>query len=156
MTKTFEEIFDEFRSKYPEKKKDDNNDIGVSVARNTTNVVSGSTLREVQSETLKNAKNFIMNTFGPMGSNTKIIKGANIDNISSSYSKDGLKVLQNIANSAPIEASIMEELIEITRHVEKEVGDGTTSTVILSSLIFDKLISIQDAYKIPPYQLMYS
>ena len=46
------------------------------------------------------------------------------------------------------------KLIEITRRVDNEVGDGTTSTVILSSLIFDGLLDIQKKYNIPPYKLM--
>ena len=126
----------------------------ISVNTNGTNVVSGEILRHIQLNTLKDTAKYLSNTFGPMGSNTKIIKGNNKDNITSCYSKDGLNVLKNIANSNPIEASIVEELIDITRHIESEVGDGTTSTVILSSLIFEKLISIEEKHKIPPYQLM--
>lgn len=124
------------------------------VLKSANNVVSGEKLRKIQSETLASTKEFLSNTFGPMGSNTKIITGNNRESISSSYSKDGLKVLKNIVQSAPIEASIVEELIDITRHVEHEVGDGTTSTVILSSLIFDKLMLIQDKFNVPPYQIV--
>lgn len=128
--------------------------VQVSIGSSVTNVVTGEVLREIQVNTLKEVKEFLSKTFGPMGSNTKIVKGANKDTITSSYSKDGLKVLQNISNAGPIEMSIIEELIEITRHVEHEVGDGTTSTVILSSLIFEQLIGIQKKYNIPPFQLI--
>lgn len=135
-------------------KKEEDKSTSIHVPLNTTNVVTGEKLREIQSETLRRAKEYLSKTFGPMGSNTKIITGNNKDNISSSYSKDGLKVLKSIINSGPIEASIVEELIEISRHVESEVGDGTTSTVILSSLLFDKLIKIQEYHNIPPFQLI--
>ena len=148
---------DAFYAKFGRNVDPDEENVGalsVSTDRNATNVVSGKKLREIQSRTLGEVKEFLSMTFGPMGSNTKIIKGNNRENISSCYSKDGLKVLQNISNSGPIESSIIEELIEITRHVEQKVGDGTTSTVILSSLIFDKLLWIQEDYNIPPYQLM--
>ena len=91
-----------------------------------TNVVSGKTLRKIQNTTLKTLREYLSKTFGPMGSYTKIIKGNNKDTISSAYSKDGLRVLQNISSDGPIEMSIIEELVEVTRHVEKEVGDGTT------------------------------
>jgi len=124
------------------------------ILKSANNVVSGAKLRKIQSETLASTKDFLSNTFGPMGSNTKIISGNNRETISSTYSKDGLKVLQNIVQSAPIEASIVEELIDITKHVEHEVGDGTTSTVILSSLIFDKLMLIQEKFNVPPYKLV--
>lgn len=126
----------------------------VLVGNSSTNVVSGEVLRKVQNKTLKELKDFLSMTFGPMGSNTKIITGGDSKTITSTYSKDGLKVLKNIANSGPIEMSIIEELINITRHVEKEVGDGTTSTVILSSLIFENLMNIQRNYNIPPFQLI--
>ena len=132
---------------------DENNRIEVNLPINKDNVVSGEKLRQVQSITLQRTKDYLAKTFGPMGSNTKIVKGVNQAEITSSYSKDGLKVLSNIINSGPIEASIVDELISVTRAVEKEVGDGTTSTVILSSLIFDRLRVIETDYNIPPFQL---
>ena len=134
-------------------KQEEKLDIGVKLSTNVNNVVSAETLRKIQSKTLNETKNYLANTFGPMGSNTKIIKGNNQETITSSYSKDGLKVLKNISNSGPIEASIIEELESITRAVEKEVGDGTTSSVVLSALIFDRLTAIQKQYKVPPFQL---
>ena len=149
-----EKIKESFYKDYSVLKNEETNNTLSVTTSGQTNVVSGEKLRKIQSETLSQVKDFLSKTFGPMGSNTKIIKGNNKDNISSIYSKDGLKVLQNIINSGPIEASIIEELIDITRHVEKEVGDGTTSTVILSSLIFDKLMVLQNKFNVPPYQLI--
>ena len=131
----------------------EDDELGIKVPINKTNVVSGEKLRNIQSITLAQTKDFLSKTFGPMGSNTKIIKGQNQAEITSSYSKDGLKVLSSIINSGPIEASIVDELIAVTRAVEKEVGDGTTSTVILSSLIFDKLRVLADKYNMPPFKL---
>lgn len=118
-----------------------------------TNVVEKDRLREIQKTTLNRVAKFISYTFGPMGSNTKIITGNDPQNISSKYSKDGLTVLKSILFQDPIEASILEELIEITRHVEGEVGDGTTSTVILSSCIFSLLDDLQKERNISPYEL---
>jgi chaperonin GroEL (HSP60 family) len=123
-------------------------------SRNAVNVVSEDKLRSIQQQTLADVASYLEKTFGPMGSNTKIIKGNNKETITSSYSKDGLKVLKNISNLGPIEMSIIEELVELTRHVESEVGDGTTSTVILSSIIFDNLVKIQKKYTLPPFQLI--
>ena len=130
------------------------NPIDVVLDQNRNNVVTEEKLRAVQKHTLAETKEFLSKTFGPMGSNTKIITGEEIKTVQAIYSKDGAKVLSYIMNSNPLEASIVEELIEITRRVDKEVGDGTTSTVILSSLIFDGLINIQNKYNIPPYKLM--
>lgn len=118
--------------------------IDVKLDQNRNNVVTEEKLRAVQKHILAETKEFLSKTFGPMGSNTKIITGEEIKSVQAIYSKDGAKVLSHIMNSNPLEASIVEELIEITRRVDKEVGDGTTSTVILSSLIFDGLINIQN------------
>lgn len=131
-----------------------NGAVAVSLGTNCNNVVSEEKLRIVQKQILEETKQILSKTFGPMGSNTKIITGNNRESLQSFYSKDGLRVLKSVANSGPIEASIVEELIEITRHVEHEVGDGTTSTVILSSLIFDQLLEIKKKYNLPPYKLM--
>lgn len=146
----------ELRSKCTRVEKTDETKTEKSSYVNTlhTNVVSEEVLREVQKNTLKQLKQFLSMTFGPMGSNTKIVTGQNSSTINSAYSKDGLKVLKNISTTGPIEMSIIEELIDITRHVESEVGDGTTSTVILSSLIFEALDKIQKKYNIPPFQLI--
>lgn len=164
MRKTIYEKYDVLREEYDNQFKCFNNkgekcelgeeNVNVLIGTSKTNVVSGEVLRQVQKETLEKLQTFLSMTFGPMGSNTKIITGNNKDTISSSYSKDGLKVLKNISDAGPIEMSIIEELINITRSVEKEVGDGTTSTVILSSLIFNRLINIQKKYNIPPFQLI--
>ena len=130
------------------------NAINVTLGQNRNNVVSEERLRQVQKNTLTETREFLSKTFGPMGSNTKIITGEEIKTIQTIYSKDGAKVLSYIMNSNPLEASIVEELIDITSRVDKEVGDGTTSTVILSSLIFDGLLDIQNKYNLPPYKLM--
>ena len=131
----------------------ENDDLGV-ISESMTNVVSKDKLRIIQRQTLRRAAQFISSTYGPMGSNTKIITGNDPQNISSRYSKDGLTVLKNIVFQDPIEASILEELIEISRHVEGKVGDGTTSTVILSSYIFNRLSAVQNEYNLQPHYLM--
>lgn len=153
LAKKYASIFEASFNKKEEAKQEDNL-MEVNLPINKVNVVKGEKLRLIQKRTLNETAEYLAKTFGPMGSNTKIIKGVNQAEITSSYSKDGLKVLENIINSGPIEASIVDELISVTRAVEKEVGDGTTSTVILSSLIFDKLTKIEAKYSIPPYQLI--
>ena len=145
-------IYSEVENTFNESDKNDKDELGVKIL-NKNNVVSGDVLRSIQDKVLKETSEYIAKSFGPMGSNTKIIKGTNQKDIDSSYSKDGLKILKNIINSSPIEASIVEELVSITRHVEKEVGDGTTSTVILSSFIFHYLMNMETKFHIPPYQL---
>lgn len=109
-----------------------------------TNVVPEDKLRIVQQNTLRQLKDFLSRTYGPMGSYTKIISGNNGETITADYSKDGLRVLKNIVFDQPIEYSIQSELREVCNYVDHEVGDGTTSAVILSSLIYDQLLEIME------------
>lgn len=118
------------------------------------NVVPAESLRQVQLRVLDELKQFLTYTFGPMGSNTMILRGENSDMIHAEYSKDGHKVLKSIMYANPIEMTIQSEIEEITGYVEHEVGDGTTSAVILSSIIFKYLNMIMETYHNPPYDVI--
>ena len=112
-----------------------------------SNIVKKSKMREVQSETLEILKEALVNSFGPMGSNTIISK----ENMLTKYTKDGHSILKDIVFQNVIERSVKSDLEDITRHIVKNIGDGTTSAVILSSIIFEKLKELEkDA---SPYQL---
>lgn len=119
-----------------------------------SNVVSSDKLKKVQIETLNNLRNNLSKTYGPMGSYTAIITGSGPQDILTTYSKDGLKVLKHIYYDSPIELAIQSELVDICKYVEHKVGDGTTSAVILSSLIYDGLLDIISTEKIPPRKMV--
>ena len=102
------------------------------------NVVNEETLRQVQSKTLKELADILKKSFGPNGSNACIKK----ENALSRYTKDGHTIISSLAYNGMIEHSIKEDIESITRHIVKTVGDGTTSAVILSSLIFDSIINL--------------
>lgn len=113
-----------------------------------SNIVKKDKMREVQSETLSVLKEALLNSFGPMGSNTVITK----KDMLTKYSKDGHTILSEIKFVAPIEESVRQDLEDITRHIVKNIGDGTTSAVILSSIIFEKLKELEGKYT--PYELI--
>lgn len=113
-----------------------------------SNIVKKDKMREVQSETLAVLKEALLNSFGPMGSNTVITK----KDMLTKYSKDGHTILSEIKFVAPIEESVRQDLEDITRHIVKNIGDGTTSAVILSSIIFEKLKELEGEYT--PYELI--
>ena len=103
-----------------------------------SNVVDQKTLREVQLKTLEEIKNALLWSFGPMGSNSCI----KLDGSTNKYSKDGHTILSNIRYNGIIEQSVVEDLQDLTRHITITVGDGTTSAVILSYLIFSELVEM--------------
>lgn len=102
-----------------------------------TNIVKGKELRKVQQDTLHIIKDSLVNTFGPNGSTTMIKKAPGEFAITT---KDGHTVLSNLKFTGVIESTVAQEIQELTTHIVKTVGDGTTSAIILSSIIFDKLV----------------
>ena len=103
-----------------------------------SNIVPESKVREKQSETLEIIANSLVNSFGPMGSHTAIIKNMDKNgvNINVEYSKDGYTIIKNILFNDTIERSVQDLLTSLTRYIVKEVGDGTTSAIILCNTIF--------------------
>lgn len=106
-----------------------------------SNIVPEKTVREIQHETLDIIASAISKSFGPKGSATGIVK--NIDakgvNIELEYTKDGYNIIKNILFNNPIERSVQEMLTNLTLRIVKEVGDGTTSAVLLCNEIFHQL-----------------
>lgn len=113
------------------------------MGKKVSNLVKKKTLKEIQLSVLEEVSDAVMNTAGPYGSNTMILK----DNLFPTYSKDGKKVLDSIKYYGCIETGILDELSQLTSYVVKEVGDGTTSAIRLSFLIFKELIAMERASK---------
>lgn len=99
------------------------------------NVVPSNVMRDIQSRTLNELASILKLSFGPNGSNACIKK----ENALSRYTKDGHTIIGAIHYNGIMEQSIKDDIESITRHIVKTVGDGTTSAVILSSIIFDKI-----------------
>ena len=97
------------------------------------NIVRAKTMRSIQSKTLNQLADYLVPSFGPLGSYTCIKK----ENALSRYTKDGHTIIGAIHYNGIIEQSIKDDIESITRHIVKTVGDGTTSAVVLSSEIFD-------------------
>lgn len=109
-----------------------------------SNVVDEKTLKEVQLNTLKFISNVLSKTFGPNGSTTVIKKNPTS---ATKYTKDGHSVLKELVFNGMIENTTAEELVELTRHIVVTVGDGTTSAIILSYLIYKELLKFEDEYQ---------
>ena len=121
-----------------------------------SNIVPKVKVREIQQKTLDIIANGLEKSFGPNGSVTAIVK--NIDtngvNIDIEYTKDGHTIIKNMAFMNPIERSVQDILTELTRNVVKEVGDGTTSAILLSNEIFNALCSNSGVDNMSPSEVI--
>ena len=120
------------------------------------NIVSEDKVREIQKETLDIIAKALTKSFGPKGSTTAFVK--NLDqngvNIVLEYTKDGHTIIKNIQFINPIERSVQDLLTDLTRYIVKEVGDGTTSAIILCKTIFDALLEDENLKKYPPADIL--
>lgn len=114
------------------------------------NVIPKEKLREIQENTLNELADILSNSFGPNGSNACIKK----ENALSRYSKDGHTIIGSLHYNGIIEQSIKDDIESITRHIVKTVGDGTTSAVILSSLIFKCIKDVEDSGSYKPVEIV--
>ena len=127
----------------------------LSRASALNNIIPRDTLKEVQADVLRDLKDAISNSMGPAGSNTLILRGNNDQDLVTEYSKDGNKIIKHIKYQNPIEMSVKSEVENATRHIEKTVGDGTSTVVVMSSYIFDGLLEADKEGKLPtnPYEV---
>ena len=100
-----------------------------------SNIVEQKTLHEQTMAVLQIIADSLVTSFGPYGSATQIKK----DDILPKFTKDGHTILKNIYFNGTLEMSIREVLEDLTSHVVKNVGDGTTSAILLSQLIYKRL-----------------
>ena len=156
MDKEFEKNIPDAIKNKPIKNENSEEDVILNSAINMVadNVVSKHKLRRVQKEILNKLREYITATYGPLGSNTVIVTGNNKQTIQANYSKDGLKVVKNITFNMPLEMAIHSQIEDIARFVEHQVGDGTTSSIILSSYIFNGLSYLEESTQIPPRELV--
>lgn len=119
-----------------------------------SNIVRKEQLRDVQLRTIKDLADKVMATYGPMESNTAIIRGNSKETMVTKYSKDGHTVLKGNTYVDPIEMSIQAEAENITSRVEREVGDGTSSAIEMAALIFEELCAIEKTSDYRPYAMM--
>lgn len=121
-----------------------------------SNIVPADKVRDVQSKTLQIISDALSNSFGPNGASTAFVK--NIDpkgvNIAIEYTKDGHTIVSNIQFNNPIERSVQDLLTEMTRYIVKEVGDGTTSAIMLCNDVFKYLVESETAKSVTPARLI--
>lgn len=114
------------------------------------NIVRKEQLREIQSWVLKFARSVVQATQGPKSSNTMILKANEFNN----YSKDGHSVLKEVKFTDVIENALKNDLVSLTQEIANTVGDGTTSAVILASILFEKFKEIEYVGECTPYELI--
>jgi chaperonin GroEL len=115
-----------------------------------TNIIPKAKVREAQLNALQVLSETLSCSFGPFGSVTAIRPKDGL----TKYTKDGHTILQHIRFNKPIEYTMRDDLEDITRRIVTTVGDGTTSAVMLSYLVFSALVNANIKYGISELELI--
>ena len=121
-----------------------------------SNIVPQNKVRQIQKETLQIIANSLTKSFGPMGSSTAIVTNSDKNgvNIALEYTKDGHTIVKNIRFNYPIERSIQDLLVDLTRYVVKEVCDLISSVILLCNSIYKCLFENNAFFTSPPSDII--
>lgn len=120
-----------------------------------SNVISQKAVRKHQQAVINHLDKVVSCTYGPMNSNTEIIKGNNDPNsIYTEFTKDGHTVVSAVNYQDTFSNAIAKEIVTITHYTEGRVGDGTTTAVKLSAAIFNSIVEYEKTHHIAPCVLV--
>lgn len=107
------------------------------------NVLSEEQTHQTIKKTLDVLSSVLATTLGPYGSNVLI------ENHPESYlSKDGHTVLSKIRFSGSLENTILSMIRKVSSRMNRSVGDGTTSSILISKLLYENIKRIQSKYTV--------
>lgn len=115
----------------------------MTLKSNFTNSVSDQNLKMIAKGTLDKTASILANTFGPFGATTIVDKYPEYPK----FTKDGFSVLEALKFNGPIERNVLEMVKEMAASQVFRVGDGSTSTIIAASKIYDSITEIMGVFK---------
>lgn len=109
-----------------------------------TNTMRNEDFQEIAKITLGSIADILANTFGPFGATTVIDQ---YPTGLPKFTKDGLEVLMAIKFNGPAENNTLEMVREMATKQVLRVGDGSTSTIISASEMYDQIMELKEHLK---------
>ena len=110
-----------------------------------SNMVNEGYLQNTIKYVLEEVASLMKVCYGPYGSHVLIA-----NNIGVEAMKDGQKILSSYIPSSSIPTSIRQSLRSVSDKQAEEIGDGTTTTILLLNELYNKFRDIIDKYKVSP------
>jgi len=114
------------------------------------NVYNEKDTNEMIDATLEHITKVLKNTLGPYGTNsilTNKLAGPTL-------CKDGYTVLGKISYNNEFSTTILNLIKAISKTLVKEVGDGSTSSIIVASALYKEILNIKNEFKIAPKEII--
>lgn len=105
-----------------------------------TNCVKEDALRYYVTDIVGKISEILSKSYGPFGSHTLLKNG---DLSTKIYTKDGKTILDNIKMTGEISEFVLNEFKSITNYIASNVGDATTTVVLLSNLILQEIFCLK-------------
>jgi chaperonin GroEL len=111
-----------------------------------SNVVNQTETREYIGRTLETLNDILSKSLGPYGATTIIQDKLSMNH---AITKDGYTILNKIKFDNEIATTILEIVKKVSRNLVKEVGDGSTSAIVVSNALFQQLLKVSNEHNIP-------
>lgn len=119
-----------------------------SVINKKTNIIGEERLNETKKYVLETMRNSISHTLGPSGANT-LVTDPSIHS-STIPSKDGVRLVNDLKFSDMVADSLYRMIADISNHLNTEVGDGTTSGIVIVDELYNKVKTLLDTMEPAP------
>ena len=101
-----------------------------------SNIIGEEDTKKIISQVLKVLSGAVSKSLGPYGSTT-IIK--DVYNVDHTITKDGYSILNKISFSGGMQSTILQLIRKISKSLVQEVGDGSTSAVVVAKELYEEL-----------------
>jgi len=105
-----------------------------------SNILAGDNTTKVITRTLDPIMKLLANTLGPNGRGI-LVEGAMLNH---SITKDGHTVLSKLAFEGQLERAILNFLQKISSRINRKVGDGTTTSILVGSNLYKNVLENQE------------
>jgi chaperonin GroEL len=112
----------------------------------TSNVMTREETTKVIGETMEYLANILSRTLGPYGSTT-IVQDRQLQHF---MTKDGYSVLKQIMFKEELPKTVLDLVKNISKNLVRTVGDGSTSSIIVSAKLFNDLLELPKEFNIAP------
>lgn len=111
-----------------------------------SNVLNKEITNKIIKETLKDIASCLANSLGPYGS-TSIIEDQILNHV---ISKDGYTILNKFMYDNEVSQTVLEIIKKISRSLVREVGDGSTSSIIIAAQLYIEIEKILSETYVSP------
>jgi chaperonin GroEL len=117
----------------------------------TSNVVTEADTRRQIGDTLTFVSKALAKTLGPYGSTTIV---HDREAMAHFMTKDGYKVLNSIQIMEEVPRTVLNIITRVSRTLVRTVGDGSTSSIVVSNNLYHRIAKLLQKYSIAPKDMV--